>query len=301
MTFQDVEKAREVYHKERQKYLAITLAATILTALFFGLALGPFSIAPALFILCAMAVFSAFATRTSATNYRKAYKGYFIEQNLQKIFTDLSYRHDAGINKSLIASTGMINTGDIFSSNDLVTAKYKDVSLIQADAHIQTESTDSDGNTTYVTIFKGRFMIFEFPKKFNFRLELIGRKFHPYRVPGKDTTTGRKLSKLSTESTEFNHSFKIFGDDGFETYYILDPALMVKINDIAEHYNHKILLGFINNKMMVALNDGTDSFEPPRPSRPINEATELAKVYADIKVITDFVDKLSLDHKLFTK
>ena len=301
MTFQDVEKAREVYHKERQKYLAITLSVTILSLLAFGLVLGPLSIGVALFVLCFVAIISSFATRTAATNYRKAYKGYFIEQNLHKIFTDLSYRHDAGINKSLIASTGMINTGNIFSSNDLVTAKYKDVSLIQSDAHIQIESTDGDGNTTYITIFKGRFMIFEFPKKFNFRLELIGRKFHPYRVPGKDTTTGRKLSKLSTESTEFNHNFKIFGDDGFESYYILDPAFMVKINDIAEHYKHQILLGFIDNKMMVALNDGTDSFEPPRPSRPINEEAETAKVYADIKVITDFVDKLSLDRKLFTK
>ncbi|MBQ3441562.1 DUF3137 domain-containing protein [Candidatus Saccharibacteria bacterium] len=83
-------------------------------------------------------------------------------------------------------------------------------------------------------------MIFEFPKKFDFKLELIGKRFHAYRVPGKD----------------------------------------------------KVLIGFYDNKMLVALNDGKDSFEPPRATKPIDEATENKKVASSIKVITDFVDAI---------
>jgi hypothetical protein len=189
----------------------------------------------------------------------------------------------------------MINTGDVYSSNDLTIAEYKKVGLAQADVHIQNETTDSEGHTHYVTIFKGRFMIFEFPKQFNFKLELVGKKFRAYSVPKRDSGTGRKMVKINTESDEFNHTFKIFGQDGFEAFYLLDPAMIVKIQAIAEHYNGRILFGFLDNKMLVAIDDGKDSFEPPRwPSKPIDEKTEMKKVSDEIKVITDFVDVLSL-------
>lgn len=298
MTFTDVEIARQNYYNKRKKDVIVSLIATAL-ALLTSFLLGPFAFGLAFFILCFTLAFGSFSSRQLATAYRKAYKGYFIEQNFQKIFTNLNYNHAAGINKSLISGTNMINTGDIFTSNDLTVAKYKNVSFVQADAHIQTVHTDSDGNTTYTTIFKGRFMFFEFPKKFNFKLELIGRKFHPYKIPGKNPATGRKMSKISTESSEFNHNFKIFGEDGFESYYILDPAFMVKLEAIAERYKYKVLFGFINNQLLVAINDGTDSFEPPKISRPIDESAEFEKVHADIKVITDFVDQLALDRKIF--
>ena len=164
---------------------------------------------------------------------------------------------------------------------------------------IEEEHTDSDGDTYYVTIFRGRFMVFEFPKKFIFKLELIGKRFGAYSIPGKNQQTGRKMQKISTESGEFNSAFRIFGEDGFEAFYILDPAFMVKILNISEQHKNKVLLGFYDNKLLIGLNDGKDSFEPPKASQPINEVEETKKVSTDIKTITDFVDQLSLHRKLF--
>lgn len=297
MTFTDVETARKNYHEKSKKYLSISAAIAILLGLLTGIAGHAVMLYGFIFgivIFSLGAGITIFITRKESAAYRKAYKGYFVEQNFQKIFTNLRYSHQAGLDSSLLRSTGMINTGDVYSSNDLTIARYKNVGFIQADAHIQTESTDSDGNTTYYTIFKGRFMIFEFPKKFNFKLELVGKKFRAYRIPSKDKTTGRKMVKIHTESTEFNHTFKIFGQDGFESFYLLDPAIIVKIQTIAERYKNKILFGFYNNQMLVAIDDGKDSFEPPKASKPIDEKAEMKKVASDIKVITDFVDELSL-------
>ena len=135
-------------------------------------------------------------------------------------------------------------------------------------------------------------MVFQFPKKFNFKLELIGKKFHAYRVPGKDHETGRKMTKISTESSDFNRNFRIYGQDGFESFYLLDPAMIAKIEAIAERYGYRLLLGFLDNTLLVALNDGKDSFEPPRASKPLDEAAEMTKISTDIKVITDFIDVL---------
>ena len=222
------------------------------------------------------------------------------EQNLRKTFTDLSYDHQAGLARNLLDLTGMINTGDRYSSNDYTSGKYKNVAFHQSDVHIETRYTDSDGGTYYATIFRGRFMIFEFPKQFNFKLEIVGRSFYAYKKPGKNAKTGQKAQKIATESNEFNRMFRVFGQDGFEAYYILDPAFMVKIMDIATMHKDRVLFAFFENQLIIGLDDGKDSFEPPSPLKKIDETKESAKATQYIKTITDFVDQLSLDRKLFT-
>ncbi len=142
-------------------------------------------------------------------------------------------------------------------------------------------------------------MFFDFTKKFHFRLEVVGNTFRPYRVPRQDQKTARKFEKIQTESTDFNKSFRIFAEDGFEAYYILDPSFMEKIQAIGETYKYQIIFGFTDNKLLVGINDGKDSFEPPKCSKPIDEKAELEKISKDIQVITDFIDKLNLDKKLF--
>lgn len=303
MNFQAVESAHRAYAKRItwQIIVFFILLALLLiisfvvdepTLYFYPLVYGVF-IGFVYFIITAM------ANRSLRKQYHRAYKTYFVEQNLQKIFTNLSYDHELGLSSALLYLTGMINTGDRYSSNDFTSGKYKDVAFSQADVHIETEHTDSDGDTHYTTIFRGRFMIFEFPKQFNFKLLLAGKRFRAYRKPGTDSKTGRKAQKITTESNEFNDLFRIYGQDGFEAYYILDPAFMVKLMDIALRHKRKVLFAFFENRLIVGLDDGRDSFEPPFPLKNLDEAKESAKVAADIKTITDFVDQLSLDRKLF--
>lgn len=293
MKFEDVEAARETYYKKLKESYYVAGSIAIIVSVLGFLASPSFGLFALFMSIGALTIYVYFRTSKYKIAYHKAYKGYFVEQNLKKTFTNLSYDHQKGINPSLLRATGMIYTGDIYSSNDLTIGKYKNIGFTQADATITRVSTDSDGDTTYHTIFEGRFMIFEFPKKFNFKLELIGKRFSAYLIPGKDKNTGRKMTKIQTESNEFNQIFKIFGQDGYETFYLLDPAIIVKIQAIAERYKYKVLLGFTDNKMLVAIDDGKDSFEPPKFTKPIDEKAELEKISSDIKVITDFVDIIS--------
>ena len=143
-------------------------------------------------------------------------------------------------------------------------------------------------------------MIFEFPKKFNFKLEVVSKFFGVGRVPGRNPQTGRKFEKFEVESIDFNKKFKIYAEDGFETFYLLDPSFILKIEKVSAEYDKKMIFCFVDNKLYVGINEGKDSFEPPRPSKPIDEQLEIEKVSHDIKVITDFVDELSLDRKIFS-
>ncbi len=310
MKFEDVENARVRYKDKLTRASLITVSILFVLALivFFAITGANFSIVtilPALFmstifVFAITAIVVAIATRKEAAEYKKTYKAYFVEQNLAKTFTNLQYQHEAGLNKQVLAATQMINTGDRYSSNDLTMGKYKNVNFTQADVHIEEEYTDSDGDTHYTTIFRGRFMIFEFPKKFNFKLEVVSKFFGVGKVPGRNPQTGRKFEKFEVESIDFNKKFKIYAEDGFETFYLLDPSFILKIEKVSAEYDKKMIFCFVDNKLYVGINEGKDSFEPPRPSKPIDEQLEIEKVSHDIKVITDFVDELSLDRKIFS-
>ena len=164
---------------------------------------------------------------------------------------------------------------------------------------IQEEHTDSDGDTYYVTIFKGRWMIFEFPKKFAYRIEVAQKGFPANKVP-RNGTNGRKFEKQSIESPTFHKKFKIYADDGFETFYVLDPALIDRIEKLSENINGKLLLCFIDNKLHVGLHNNKDAFEPPSPLKKLDATKENEKITGDLKTITDFVDYLKLDKNIFT-
>lgn len=309
MKFEDIEKAQKEYSEKFRKfgwYLLAICAAALIMAIFLIVRGGSwlFSIPMVLFWLVFGFVIGlvviSFATRNERAAYRKAYKAYFVERVLAETFTNLKYNHAAGLPQEILISTGMVNTGDVYSSNDLTVARYKNVEFMQADVHIQERHEDSEGHTSYVTLFKGRFMIFDFPKKFDFSMELVGSRIRVAKVP-RSSKPGRKFKPMKTESVEFNRHFKIYAEDGFEMFYILDPAFMEKIQKVSETYEGKVMFGFIGNRLLVGINNGKDSFEPPRFSKPIDEKAELEKNRADIKVITDFVDQLKLDRKLFKK
>ena len=249
-----------------------------------------------LFVISFILVAVAIILQKDGKTYKKLYKAYFVERCLKQVFTNIYYNHDSGMPIDALRQTGMIRTGDVYSSNDFFTGKYNDVALSQADVHIQDRHTDSDGNNTYVTIFKGRWMIYEFPKNFSFRLQVVDKHFAARKKPSINPATNRKIEQISTESPTFNRKFKVYAEDGFEAFYILDPAFIDNIEKLSNSHKGKLLLCFTDNKLSVGIDDRSDAFEPPNPLRRIDEAKEIGKVSQDIKSITDFVDFLKLDH-----
>jgi hypothetical protein len=74
---------------------------------------------------------------------------------------------------------------------------------------------------------------------------------------------------------------------------------MVKLMGIDKNHNGKDIFCFMNNQLIIGIDDGRDSLEPPHPLKPIEESSEKAKIANDIKMITDLVEQLSLKHKVF--
>ena len=202
-----------------------------------------------------------------------------------------------------IASTKMMYMGDRYHSNDFISGKYKNIDFSQADVHIEEERErrDSDGNTEtyYVTLFRGRWMIFDFNKTFKADLQVCQKGFGNNKAGGlfsKDV-----FHKVKMESSDFNKAFNIYAQSEHEAFYILTPALMEKIMKLDQMNSGKLLLCFINNRLHIGLYDGKDSFEHAPIWKKIDPEQTKSKIAADINQITMFVDELDLDNDLFRK
>lgn len=283
-------KARNIY---LYRYL-LTLIICIILGLYTK------SIFPAFIaLIIGLVLTTLFASKPTST-FVKAYKELFVLKSLQSIFTDLVYEPEKGIDESVIRDTKMLYMGDSFDSNDYISGKYKDINVVASDIHIQEreERKDSEGNTeTYwVTIFLGRWMIFDFNKTFKANIEICEKGFQNATISNWGQKT--KYKKVSMEDEEFNKRFKVYAQNEHEAFYIITPSLMEKLKTISNKTNGNLLFCFVDNKLHVGLANNKDSFEHSIFTK-IDEEKIIKEVTNEIKIITDFVDDLNLDNDLF--
>lgn len=277
---------------------------TLLISAGIGLALAILGKAPGavFYALIIGAIISAVKVQKPKQEFTKAFKDTFVLKALQSVFTDLVYEPEKGLDESVISSTQMMDMGDRYSSNDYISAKYKNINVVQADVHIEEEheSTDSDGHTTrtWVTIFRGKWMIFDFNKTFKANIQVSQKNFGNSRI--KNWGQKVKYKKVMMEDQAFNNQFKTFAQDEHDAFYILTPSLMEKIKKLAGSVNGKLLFCFIDNKLHIGLQNGKDSFEHSI-FKEIDEEKVTNEIAQDIKIITNFVDELSLDNDLFRR
>ncbi len=310
MTFSELESIREeysnYYNKIKRTCLLVCSVPLAIILLFSLINTGGrffiFNLFPVVFFsifsLVVSLIVVSFATKKPRERYERAYKEYFVCTSLKTIFKNVEYEPSMGISPDVLRNTGMMYTGDRYHSNDFVKGEYKDVEFSQADVFIEEEHRDSDGDSTYVIVFRGRWMTFEFPKKFAFKLEVVQRGFCGAVVP-KSSKTGKRIKRIETESITFNKLFNVYAEDGFEMFYILTPDIIERIEELASNPKSRVILCFVDNKLHVGLHNNTDAFEAPNPHKPIDEKAECERISSDISVIVKFIDSLKLDRNLF--
>lgn len=236
------------------------------------------------------------------SKYKVIYKDYYVKKALESVFTDLEYKPDEGISETVIRETEMMNMGDDFESNDFFSGKYKNINVEQADVEIteerERENSDGDTETYTVTLFRGKWMIFDFNKPFKANMQVKSKWFDNSKIInwGKDI----KFKRVKLEDEEFNKYFTVYAQDEEEAFYILTPHFMDKIKKVSNNVSGELLLCFINNKLHIGLDSNDDSFEPSLLSNSTEEQIN-NNILADIKVITNFIDQLNLDNDLFKK
>lgn len=297
-----MEELEELRVKIKGRYIK-GIIITILVTVFFIFLMPSLIMIPIILGI----IITVFSTAKLKYQYKSTFKKIFVVKALESKFTDLVYDPDRGMPYETIAGTNMMYMGDRYHSEDYISAKYKDIKFEQADVHIEEEhtSTDSDGHTTttYVTIFKGRWMIFDFNKTFKADVQISQKGFGNSKAKT-FTLFGKKddvFKKVSMESESFNQKFNVYAQNEHDAFYIITPSLMARIEKLDEFNKGKLLLCFINNRLHIAIYDNKDSFEPESVFKEINEEEIIPRISKDIEMITQFVDELNLDNDLFKK
>lgn len=298
VTFENLENLRK---KLRDLYLlSFCISAIIIILLFFFFGSDGFTSVISIIIMIFIPIL---ITHKSAREYKLEFKNFFVKSALTKLFTNLTYEPENGIDRSIIANTQMMNMGDRYTSNDYISGKYKNIGFTQADVHIEEkrETRDSDGNrnTYWVTLFKGRWMIFDFNKTFKANVQVCQKFFGNNKVGGLFST--QKYQKVKMESAIFNKAFKVYAQNEHDAFYILTPSLMEKIQKLDQKNKGKLLLCFIDNKLHVGIYDNKDSFEHGSVWVKINQEKTTQSIASDIEKITMFVDDLNLENDLFRR
>lgn len=230
--------------------------------------------------------------------YRSKYKEFFVQSSLEGIFENLIYEPNEGIPRDLIKNTQMMHMGNRYSSNDYIEADYNGVHFKQSDVCIQEESTDSDGDSTTTTLFRGRWMVFDFNKEFKANLQVVQKGFKNAkrkRFFGKEE---EKYKKVEMEDVSFNNEFKVFAQNEHDAFYILTPQMMERIRKVANGIEGRLIFCFVGNVLHIGIHTNKDSFEP-KLMKELDMETEKQKVLNDINLITGFINELSLDTRLF--
>ena len=223
--------------------------------------------------------------------FLRAYKNTFVLKPLYMIFTDLVFNPDMGLDSKIIRETGMMYMGTGYHSNDLISGKYKDINVLLSDVNIWQKAGKSS-----VTIFKGKWMIFDFNKNFKANIQVCEKGFGSSKLSNPFEKNNYK--KIKMEDNDFNKVFKVYAQDETEGFYVLTPHLMQRIKKLNNMISGKLLFCFIDNKLHIGLYNNKDSFEHSLFSK-IDENLAIESVSKDIKMITAFVDELNLDNDLF--
>ena len=282
-----------------------TIALSILLLIIFLIKLKEFLlivIVPVIFLEVIIAIIIIDNVKYHINNqnieiFNKEFKNIFILNALNKQFTNLEFNPQKGFSEDFVNKIGIIDTGDRFYSNDYIKGMYNNLKIEASDMHIEEveEVEDDEGNKKEVwhTTFRGKLLIFDFNKRFKANLQVANYFFGAINIP-----LDKKTFIVKMEDIEFNKTFRVYAESEHEAFYILTPHFMEKIKNVNQKLQCGLMLGFVENKLYIAVDNHKDSFEW-NVFEPIDEQTIEKDTLKDIKIITDFVNDLDLDNDLF--
>ncbi|MFZ2538868.1 MAG: DUF3137 domain-containing protein [Oscillospiraceae bacterium] len=294
-TLSELEKLR----KSAKLLLILNIVIVVLATPFWP---SPFSIA----LLIIGGILFLTVVRKKMSDYKKSFKNNIVKASLEGVFAELCYEPNQGVSEQEVNISDLVELKDEFVSNDLIVAEYGKVKFKQADIIITDKSkivgTDGIPNEVTTICFTGRFLVFDFLKPTEAPVKVMGKNFNPegynkgvISVLKSKLINSKNEQQVFMESEAFNNNFNAFCSEPKTAFYILTPQIIEAITMLSNQYEGKIALCFRDKKMFVAISSKKDSLEAKLLSnRTIWKEKEL--VLKDIKVITDFIELMSLEN-----
>lgn len=227
-------------------------------------------------------------------SYSQLFKEKIIGPIIENVFEGSKFDSKGGLSSHEYRKAGYKDSFDRYHSEDLILAPLSVnsevvTSIMFAEVHTERESRDSDGDTTYVTVFSGLAGSFLISKD-------VGNNIY-IRTNGRVSNWNK--SKVKMDMPEFEKIFDVESDDAILAMRILTADVMAEMIDLYKKYKYRFEINIVKNTVYMRLSTGS-MFEPGIFNSSM-EYKQLEKYYLVLRAIMsiaahiyDTVDKLEI-------
>lgn len=152
------------------------------------------------------------------------------------------------------------------------------------ECHLEREDRDSDGDTKWVTVFRGAVMTVEFPRRFAGRTVVLRDSglFNSKKKAG--------MKRVGLVDPKFEKIFEAYGTDQVEARYLLTPDFMQSLVDLETYVNgKKIRFGFLDNILHIVV-ETENRFEAGSMLKSLTDSERTQKILNEIGAVYDVID-----------
>ena len=207
-------------------------------------------------------------------------------------FGPLRYNAKGGIARQQLSAAMMLSDKNDYIGSDLIEGMHQNVRMQFCQMQIlgATNALMKHLNIRK-TLFKGAVITFEIERQFLGHTLLTHG--HRHFIAPKSIA---HLKQVGLADPEFNNSFKLYSNDQVEARYLVNPALMVQLLNLAEHFKTDALeASFIDNKMTIFAPFAGPLFEPANLGRSSIYLKEIKDVMAQIHAILKTLEIIKIN------
>lgn len=239
----------------------------------------------AVIVLAVIALVYKVTIKPMVDDYKLSFKDAVVKPALEEFLSDLDYRPTESIPYPDILASRLFPAHTECSGNDLIKAKYRDLSFTQSNVTMLDErevmgDPENGGVTTTekVVVFSGTLMMMDFDA---FSDEPVAVRRRSGK-PGKND--------ILTESDAFNKLFRIDAKDAVSALRILTPPVLEGFINASEKLKCPLEAAFKNDKLYITLANGDTLEANETGTRTINEQRE--RIKTEMQDILSVVDNI---------
>lgn len=243
MTLEHFVKTQHLYQIIRR--VATVIALVSLVVLFFG--------HPWLLIVIVFCIGIYMYLQDKYDKMAYTFKNNYLKTSIESKYPHIRYDMNKGFTPPEVYGSRLIERGDIFKSEDMLSGKINQTRFRTADVKIQFERPSrSSGRPQIVTRFSGKYYEIELPFIVKSPIYIVNNGAEKFGIK-------QGLERVDFEYIDFNNEVDVYSNNKLEAFKLLKPKAMEAVLSLRKKYG-SIAIAFFNKTMVVAM-EGRNSFE----------------------------------------
>ncbi|PHR58250.1 MAG: hypothetical protein COA43_10825 [Robiginitomaculum sp.] len=180
---------------------------------------------------------------------------------------------------------------DRVTFEDQMSGNVNDADFSFCECHMERKGKDRNGNTNWVTVFRGILLSVDFHREFLGRTVVLrdGKLWNAKKKSG--------MKRVGLVDPVFEKKFEAYSTDQVEARYLLTPVFMQTLVDLEESVSgKKIRFGFFDDKLHIAI-EAPNQFEIGSMLKTLIDVERTKKILKEINAILNVIDSVSKTKK----